>query len=112
MHEKNMRLLASVYGSSIILYRLNMKLPKFNHHMYSSFSQLVHEPVPYFEQTLRSKFSKITRQRFKMYIHFYRTGVALSEYNFSYNFCRVLIEKFGFKVRLRYGSPTVRKQVR
>ena len=47
-----------------------------------------------------------------MCINFYRTGLALSEYNFAFNFCRVVIEKFGFKVRLIYGTHTVRKQVR
>ena len=38
-----------------------------------------------------------------MYIHFCRTEFALSEYNFTFNFCRVVIEKFGLKLRLRYG---------
>ena len=47
-----------------------------------------------------------------MYTHFYRTGLALSEYNFTFNFCRVVIEKFGFELWLRYGTHTVRKQVR
>ena len=61
---------------------------------------------PYFNQTLRSKFSKTTRHKFKMYTDFYRTGFALSEYNFNSNFCRVIFEKFGFKVRLMYGAHT------
>ena len=30
-----------------------------------------------------------------------RKGLALSEYNFTFKFCRLVIEKFGFKVRLR-----------
>ena len=55
---------------------------------------------------------KTSRQKFKMYIHFYRTDHALSEYAFILNFCRVVIEKFGLEVRLRYGTRTVREQVR
>ena len=47
-----------------------------------------------------------------MCIYFYRTDLALSEYNFTFNFCQVVIEKFGFEVKLRYGTHTVRKQVR
>ena len=48
-----------------------------------------------------------------MHIYFYRTGLALSEYNFTFNFYRVVIEKVGFKVRLRHGTHTVSlKQVR
>ena len=43
-----------------------------------------------------------------MHVHFYRTDFVLSEYNFTLNFCRVVIEKVGFKVRLRYGTHTVR----
>ena len=43
---------------------------------------------------------------------FYRTDIALSKFNFTFNFCRVVFEKFGFKVRLRYDTNTVRKQVR
>ena len=43
---------------------------------------------------------------------FYRTNLALSEYNFLFNFCRLVIEKFGFKFRLRYGTHTVRRHVR
>ena len=45
-------------------------------------------------------------------IFFYRTNLALWKYNFTFNFCRVVIEKVGFKVRLRYGTHMVRKQVR
>ena len=33
---------------------------------------------------------------------FYRKDLALSEYNFTFNFCRVVIDKFIFKVRFRY----------
>ena len=68
--------------------------------------------VPYFYKTKKSKFSKTTRQKFKMYIYTYRIDLALSEYDFTFNFCRVVIEKLGFKVRLRYGTHTVRRQVR
>ena len=46
------------------------------------------------------------------YMHFNRTGLTLSEYNFTFNFSQVVFEKFGFKVRLRYGTHTVREQVR
>ena len=42
---------------------------------------------------------------------FYRTDLTLPEYDFTLNFCRVVIEKFGFNVRLRYGRHTVQKQV-
>ena len=41
-----------------------------------------------------------------MYIYFYRTGLAPSEYNFTFNFCCVVIGKFGLKVRLIYGPET------
>ena len=44
-------------------------------------------------------------------MHLNRTGLALSEYYFNFYFCRVVIQKFGFKVRLRYGTHTVWKQV-
>ena len=37
-----------------------------------------------------------------MYLYIYRSCLALSEYNFTFNFCRKLIKKFGFKVWLRY----------
>ena len=47
-----------------------------------------------------------------MFVHFYRRGLALSEYNCILNFCRVVMKKFGFNVRLRYGTLTVRRQVR
>ena len=77
----------------------------------NSFSELVPEPVPYLNQTFRSKFSKTTRQKFKMYIHFYRTYLALSHYSFTFSFCRIVVEKFGFKFMLRYGTCTVREQV-
>ena len=63
-------------------------------------------PNPYFNQTLRSKFSKTIRQKFDMYTHFYRIDILQSDYNFTFNFCRVVIEKFGLKVRLRYGAGT------
>ena len=68
--------------------------------------------VRYFDKIFESKFSKTTRQKFKMCIHFYRTDVALSEYEFTLNFCRVVFEKIDSNVRLRYGTHTVRKQVR
>ena len=42
----------------------------------------------------------------------FRVCLALLEYNLTLNFCRTVIEKFGFKVRLRYGTYTVRIQVR
>ena len=45
-------------------------------------------------------------------MYLYRTDLAISEYNFTLNLCRLVIEKFVFKVRLRYGTRTMRKQVR
>ena len=41
-----------------------------------------------------------------MYIYFYEADFALSEYYFAFNFCQVVIEKFDFKVGLRYGAET------
>ena len=46
-----------------------------------------------------------------MYIYFYRTDLALIEYNFTINFCQVVIEKYGFKVRVKYGTHTVQIKV-
>ena len=39
-----------------------------------------------------------------MYIDSYRKEFALSEFDFTFNFCRGVIEKFGFKVWLTYGT--------
>ena len=69
-------------------------------------------PNPYFNQTLKSKFLETIRQKFKIHIHFYTTDIALSEYDFNLNFCRVVIDKFSFKVMLRYGTRTVQEQIR
>ena len=63
--------------------------------------------IPHFRNS-----PKTTRQKYKMYSYFYRTGIALLEYYFTFNFCRVVIEKFGFKVTLRYGTHMVWEQVR
>ena len=81
----------------------------------SSFSDSVPEPVLY--RTLTKLWSqnsqKTTRQKFKIYIHFYRTDFALSEYNFFFQFLsRAVNEKFGFKVKPRHGTRTVREQFR
>ena len=44
------------------------------------------------------------RQKSKVNIYSYRTNLALLEYNFTFNLCRVVLEKLVFKVGLRYGS--------
>ena len=42
-----------------------------------------------------------------MYIHFYSTNLALSEYNFTFNFCRKIIEKFGFKILIEESQTKI-----
>ena len=37
-----------------------------------------------------------------MNIYSYRTGLALSEYNLTFNFCRGVFEKSVFKVRIQF----------
>ena len=71
---------------------------------YSYFAEFVSVLYPY--RTLKTNFSKTPRQKLKVNIYSYRVSLALSEYNFTFNFCRVVNEKFGFKVRLRYGTET------
>ena len=80
-------------------------IPKFQRTYYP-------EPVPYFYKNLKSKLSKSTKQIYKMYTYFNRTGFALLEYNFTFNFCRVDIEKFGIKVTLRNRTHMLREQAR
>ena len=77
--------------------------------IYSSFSEFV--PVPYLNKTFKSIFSITTLQKLKVNIYCLRTNLALSEYNYNFNFCRVLIEKIDLKVWLRYGTVRVREQV-
>ena len=49
--------------------------------------------VSYPNQTLKTNFSKTPRQKLKLNIHSYRVGLDLSEYNFTFNFCREVFEK-------------------
>ena len=63
---------------------------------YSCFPELV--SVPYPNQTLKTNFSKNTRQKLKRNIYSYRVSLALTEYNFTFNFCRVFFEKLVSKI--------------
>ena len=71
-------------------------------------------PNPY--RTLTKVYGQISQKllgkNLKYKYIFYRTDLALSEYTFTFSFCWVVIEKFCFKVTLRYGTHTTRKQVR
>ena len=60
--------------------------------------------VPY--RNLKINFSITTRQKLKLNIYTYRVSLALSEYNFTFKFCRVVFEKLVFKVwiKVRYGD--------
>ena len=70
-----------------------------------SYSELVAEPVPLTKLQGRNS-QKLFDRNLKCKYVFYRTGLALSEYNFNFDFCRVIVETFGFKIRLRYGAGT------
>ena len=67
-----------------------------SHLSHSTFTELV--SVPYPNCTLETNFSKTTRQKLQLKVYSYRVTLALSEYNFAFNFCRVVFEKLAFKV--------------
>ena len=73
-------------------------------YLYIFFLEVV--SVPYPDQTLKTNFSNTPRQKFKVNAYSYRTNLALSEYNFTFNFCRVVIEKIVSKVQFGYGTET------
>ena len=53
---------------------------------------------PYRNQTLKTNFSKSLRQKLKLNKFSYLVNHALSEYNFTFNFCRLVLEKLVFIV--------------
>ena len=61
-------------------------------HLYSCFPKLVsyYRSVPCPNQTLK----KTPRQKLKVNAYSYRVNLALSEYNFTFNFYRVVFKKF------------------
>ena len=61
---------------------------------------------PYHNQTLKTNFSKTSRQKLRVKVYFDRAMLALSEYNFIFKFCRKVFEKLAFKVWLGYGTKT------
>ena len=65
---------------------------------YSTSNKLVAVPVPYFNQTFKSKFSITTQQKLKFNIYSDRINLVLSESYLTFNFCRVVFENFDFKV--------------
>ena len=52
----------------------------------------------------KSKFSKITRQNFKMNIYSERESLTLSENEITSKFCRIFYEKFGLKMCSENGD--------
>ena len=60
--------------------------------------------VPYPNQTSIPYYSKAPRQISKLSIYSYKISITLSEYNFTFNFCRVVIAKLVSRVRVRYGD--------
>ena len=71
---------------------------------YSTFADIV--SVPYPNQTLKTNYSKTPRQKFIVNIYSHRVSLALSEYNFTFNFCRVVSEKLVLKkwYREKFGE--------
>ena len=63
---------------------------------YTCFPELV--TVPYPNQILETNFSKTTRQKFKVKVFSHRVSFVLSEYNFTFNFYRVVFEKLVSKI--------------
>ena len=74
---------------------INVNSPIFNLQRNISFSELT-------RTVLKPNLKVKILDRTLKYIYFNRKDLALSEYSFAFNFCRVIIEKFGFKVRLRH----------
>ena len=64
--------------------------------LYSCYPELV--SVSYLNQTLKTDFSKNLRQKFKVKLYSYGVNLILSEYNVTFNFCRVVYEKLVFQV--------------
>ena len=60
----------------------------------------------FFDQIFEIKFSKITRQKFKLNIFCERVDLALSESFQTFNICRVIFEHFDLENWLRYGADT------
>ena len=52
---------------------------------------------PYLHHSLKTYFSKTTRQKLKVNVYSYRASLVLSEFNFTFNFCRVVFEKLVIK---------------
>ena len=74
--------------------------------VYCIFNENVSVLVPYLNQILELNFSITTRQILKVNMYSDRINLALSEYNFTFNFFRVVIEKLYSKIMLRYGTGT------
>ena len=70
--------------------------------VYSTAVELVPEPCPYL--TLVEFFSKFLRQKLKVTIYSYRASLALSEFNFTFELCRVVFEKFDLKAWFKYST--------
>ena len=70
--------------------------------------------MSYPNQTSKINFSKTTRQKLKTKSYSCRVILALLEYTFTFNFCRVVFEKLVFKVLLgiRYGDKFGESAVR
>ena len=68
--------------------------------------------VPYFDKIFETKYSKTIRQKFKVNIFSDRVKLALSGSYFSFIFCRIVFENFDKENWFRYGTDTVRRQIR
>ena len=68
--------------------------------------------VPYLNQTSKSKFSKTTRQNLIKKSNSNRERLTLPDCIFIFIFCRRNFEKISLELWLKYGTDTVREQIR
>ena len=73
--------------------------------LYTCFPELV--SVPYDNQTMKTNISKTPRQKLKVNTYSYRVGFVLSEYNFTFNFCRGVFEILVFIHQLTFQLTSI-----
>ena len=68
--------------------------------------------LPYFDKIFKTKYSNTIRQKFKVNIFSDRVKLALSESYFIFIFWRLVFDNFYKENWFKYGTDTVRRQIR